>query len=58
MQLVVHVDRSIEYAEERRLFYVAMTRTKNRVYIVVPKERPSRFIAELVQDYPSIKVQG
>ena len=58
MQLVVHNDRSIEYAEERRLFYVAMTRTKNRVYIVVPKDRPSRFIAELVKDYPSIVVHG
>ena len=58
MQLVVHSDRAIEYAEERRLFYVAMTRTKNRVYIVVPQNRPSRFIAELVQDYPGIKVNG
>ena len=28
---VVHEDRSMAYAEERRLFYVAMTRTKNRV---------------------------
>jgi len=58
MQLVIHSDRAIEYAEERRLFYVAMTRTKNRVYIVVPKDRPSRFIAELVQDYPGIMVHG
>lgn len=58
LQLVVHSDRTIEYAEERRLFYVAMTRTKNRVYIVVPKSNPSRFIAELVQDYPGIKVNG
>jgi DNA helicase-4 len=58
MQLVIHSDRAIEYAEERRLFYVAMTRTKNRVYIVVPQNRPSRFIAELVQDYPGIKVNG
>ena len=58
MRLVIHSDRAIEYAEERRLFYVAMTRTKNRVFIVVPQERPSRFIAELIQDYPSIKVNG
>lgn len=58
MKLVIHSDHAIEYAEERRLFYVAMTRTKNRVYIVVPQNRPSRFIAELVQDYPSIKVNG
>ena len=58
LQLVIHSDKSFDYAEERRLFYVAMTRTKNRVYIVVPKNRPSRFIAELVQDYPGITVHG
>lgn len=58
MRLVVHEDRTIEYAEERRLFYVAMTRTKNRVYFIVPKERPSSFIAELIKDYPGITIQG
>ena len=59
MKLVVKSDNSIEYAEERRLFYVAMTRTKNRVYIVVPEQRPSRFVVELVKDYPqNIQVNG
>ena len=58
MQLVIHNDKAIEFAEERRLFYVALTRTKNRVFIVVPENRPSRFIAELVQDYPGITVHG
>jgi DNA helicase-2/ATP-dependent DNA helicase PcrA len=37
--------------EERRLFYVAMTRTKNRVYIATPKHKPSRFLVELIKDY-------
>lgn len=58
MKMVVHEDHSIEYAEERRLFYVAMTRTKNRVYVVVPQQRPSRFVVELVRDYPNISVNG
>ncbi len=58
MKLVIKEDRTIEYAEERRLFYVAMTRTKNRVYIVVPQERPSRFVAELVQDHPEFQING
>lgn len=58
MQLVIHNDRTIDYAEERRLFYVALTRTKNRVYIVVPRTRASRFVAELVQDYPNVCVKG
>lgn len=34
------------YAEERRLLYVAMTRTKNRTYILAPKEKPSEFYKE------------
>ena len=33
--------------EERRLFYVALTRTKNYTYLLVSKNRPSRFIQEL-----------
>lgn len=42
-------EESIEYAEERRLFYVALTRTKNYVYLLVnrnPKLR-SIFINEI-----------
>ena len=58
MKLVIREDRTIEYAEERRLFYVAMTRTKNRVYIAVPQQRPSRFVAELVQEYDTVCVNG
>ena len=58
MKLVIKEDHSIEYAEERRLFYVAMTRTKNRVYIAVPQQRPSRFVAELVQDNDNVCVNG
>lgn len=44
---------SMDLEEERRLFYVAMTRAKNELYISTPKLRykkaamPSRFIPEL-----------
>lgn len=58
LQYVVKYDKSIEYAEERRLFYVAMTRTKNRVYIVTPEQHPSEFILELISDYPDIRLKG
>ena len=51
LKLVVHQDHSIDYAEERRLFYVALTRTKNKVYIITPEEHPSEFIRELIKDY-------
>lgn len=58
LKFVVKDDHSIEYAEERRLFYVALTRTKNRVYIVAPKEHPSEFVIELLNDYTDIAVHG
>lgn len=51
MKLVIHEDTTIVNAEERRLFYVALTRTKNRVYLVTPCSKPSRFVLELVNDY-------
>ena len=52
LKFVVKDDHSIQYAEERRLFYVALTRTKNRVYIVAPQEHPSEFVTELLTDHP------
>ena len=36
-----------KYAEERRLFYVALTRCKNNNYLLVKKESPSIFIDEM-----------
>ncbi len=41
----------ILYAEERRLFYVALTRTKNNVYIFTNKINPSLFVKELLRDF-------
>ncbi|MBQ0044176.1 MAG: UvrD-helicase domain-containing protein [Bacteroidales bacterium] len=58
LKFVVKDDYSIEYAEERRLFYVALTRTKNRVYIVAPEQHPSKFVTELINDFKSVKVKG
>ena len=58
LKYVVKTDYSIEYAEERRLFYVALTRTKNRVYIVTPQQRPSEFVRELISDYPNVVLRG
>ena len=58
LKYVVRDDHSIEYAEERRLFYVALTRTKNRVYLIVPQERPSGFVLELIDDYLQVVLHG
>ena len=43
------ITESIPFAEERRLFYVALTRTKNKVYLLVDEDidRRSDFIKEI-----------
>ncbi|MBO4868888.1 MAG: UvrD-helicase domain-containing protein [Clostridia bacterium] len=55
---VIKGDRSIDYAEERRLFYVAITRTKNRVFFVAPEENPSEFLLEIKKDYNTVVLEG
>ncbi|WP_273127538.1 UvrD-helicase domain-containing protein [Bacillus weihaiensis] len=39
------------FAEERRLFYVALTRTKNTTYILAPEQKQSTFVKELRTQY-------
>ena len=58
MKLVIKDDDSIDFAEERRLFYVALTRTKNRVYIVTPQLRPSKFILEIKDKFTNVILRG
>ena len=58
LAFVIKSDRSIDYAEERRLFYVAMTRTKNRVYFIAPEQNPSEFLLEIKRDYKNVVLRG
>ena len=58
LSLVVKEDRSMQYAEERRLFYVAMTRTKNRVYFIAPEQNPSEFLLEIKNEYKNVSLCG
>lgn len=58
MKLVIKDDESMDFEEERRLFYVALTRTKNRVYIVTPQLRPSKFILEIQKKFTRVILQG
>ena len=39
------------YAEERRLFYVALTRARNSVYLIADAYNPSNFFEELLEGY-------
>ena len=58
LKLVIKEDRSISNAEERRLFYVAMTRTKNRVFFIAPEQNPSEFLIEIKKDYKNVLLKG
>lgn len=47
----VSMSSTYQFDEERRLFYVGLTRTKNEVYILTKRGRESIFIRELRRDY-------
>ncbi|MDF2184289.1 DNA helicase IV [Grimontia hollisae] len=50
---LLKVDGEMEHAEERRLFYVALTRAKHECWIFADPEKPSVFVKELWQgSYP------
>ena len=50
LNFVKRNEDSFSYAEERRLFYVALTRTKNNVYLLAPYFKSSVFVQELKTD--------
>ena len=56
LRLVSNNSSKYPYSEERRLFYVALTRTKNYVYLLVPISNKSVFIKELL-DYKSKNIE-
>lgn len=48
LDFVLSKSEKYPFAEERRLFYVAMTRAKKKMYILYDKQRPSPFISEFL----------
>jgi DNA helicase-4 len=56
IELVLAELEGIEFAEERRLFYVALTRAKNSVHLINNQSTPSRFLVEMSEkNYPEVK---
>ena len=49
LDLVAPPKEPFELAEERRLFYVALTRARRKVFLLAEKSAPSRFVAELIK---------
>ena len=50
--------KAFPFAEERRLFYVAMTRARIGTYLITDPVRPSRFVTELLNDSEDITQIG
>lgn len=50
LSMIINKDE-YPYEEERRLFYVALTRSKNKVYLLVSYNNYSIFVKELIKDY-------
>ena len=48
LDFVLSKSEAYPFAEERRLFYVAMTRAKKRMFILYDQKRPSPFIGEFL----------
>lgn len=57
LNIVLSSPEKIEFAEERRLFYVAFTRVKKELYLAVEQNSPSSFIKEILKDFPNDIVQ-
>lgn len=53
INLVKPIVETYPYAEERRLFYVALTRTKERFYAIAINGKESPFYKELIEDNKS-----
>ncbi len=49
LDLVAPPAEPFEFAEERRLFYVALTRARHGVYLLADPLRPSPFVTELLE---------
>ncbi len=49
LDLIINKD-TYPFEEERRLFYVALTRSRNNVYLLAPYNNYSLFIKELIKD--------
>ncbi len=51
INLLLENSDNYPYAEERRLFYVAMTRAKKKVFLVTVNGKESEFVKELKEQY-------
>ena len=53
VDLLLEKKEEYPYAEERRLYYVALTRARKRTWLVIVNNNISEFAQELINQYPS-----
>ncbi|WP_243695910.1 UvrD-helicase domain-containing protein [Rhodovulum marinum] len=58
LDLVLPEPEKFEHAEERRVFYVALTRARKTVTLLAPGNKPSAFVRELIEnpDYGAVEL--
>lgn len=56
LKTLIMEEENIKYAEERRLFYVALTRTKNEVIMLSPNYNQSLFVKE-IKKYKNVQTK-
>jgi DNA helicase-4 len=51
LEVLLPAKDNFAHSEERRLFYVALTRAKHKVYIITDDNNPSCFVDELINEH-------
>jgi DNA helicase-4 len=49
--------RDSDINEERRLYYVALTRAKKQIFFLQKKGKPSSFVSETIKDFPEYGIE-
>ena len=58
LNLILSGQDDFQHSEERRLFYVALTRAREQTYLIADNSHPSEFALELEASEYNVKIVG